>query len=150
MKLIFKSLKRQAFVAVAIVAAGCGQVGPVAGNFDTVAAKGVLTSGGKPLAYYQVMLVPEGQRPATGTTDEQGNFVLGTNYPGDGAVVGKHKVVISYIGPPSNITPDMDNYKPPKPPVKLLKKYGSEQTTDLTVEVPAGGVQDLKIEAAAG
>ncbi len=111
-------------------------------------AKGILTSGGKPLAYYQVMLVPDGKRPAVGTTDEQGQFVLGTDNAGDGAVVGQHKVVISYIGPPSNITPDMDNYKPPVPPVKIPKKYTSDKSTDLVVEIPEAGKEDLKIEFA--
>ena len=133
-----------------IIVAGCGQVGPVADTFDTVAAQGTLTSDGKPLAFYQVTLVPEGKRPAAGTTDEKGHFVLGTNNPGDGAVVGKHKVVVAFVGPPSDITPDMNNYKPPKPPVKLHKKYSSEQTTDLTVDIPDAGIDDLKIEVTAG
>ena len=137
-------------VAGCLLASGCGQVGPVAESFSTVTAEGTLTSDGKPLAYYQLMFVPEGKRAASGTTDEQGRFVLGTNAPGDGAVVGKHKVIISYVGPPSEVTPDMDGYKPPKPPVKLHKKYASESSTDLTVEIPDAGSSDLKIEVVAG
>ena len=142
-------LKSRLFLLTALGLVGCGQVGPVADTFDTVSAAGTLTSGGKPLPFYQVTLVPDGkQRPAVGTTDDKGHFVLGTDHPGDGAVVGKHRVVVGYVGPPSDITPDMDNYRPPKPPVKLHKKYGSETTTDLTVEVPDAGAEDLKIEVA--
>lgn len=129
-----------------LAASGCSNSGPKADIVDTVAAGGVLTHDGKPLEYYQVMVIPDGKRPAAGTTDDQGKFTLGTNKPGDGAAAGTHKVTISFVGPPNQMTPDMDGYKPPKPSVKLAAKYGNEAATDLKVEIPAGGSGDLKIE----
>ncbi|HVJ68592.1 MAG TPA: hypothetical protein VM510_11430 [Caulifigura sp.] len=123
---------------------GSGSDGPAAAR--TVTAKGSLTSGGTPLAHYRVTFVPESNLPAAATTDENGKFTLGTNSPGDGAVAGRHKVAVVYVGPPDAPTPDMDNYKPLKPPVAIPKKEQSAETTDLIVEIPAGGSEDLKIE----
>ncbi len=113
----------------------------------TVAARGVLTHKGQPLANYAVTLQPlEGQRGAAGETDEQGHFVLGTNSQGDGAPPGKHRVSIAYLGPVASRPDGQNNFTAPQPKVKLAAKYGSPETSGLTVEVPASGSSDLKIE----
>lgn len=131
---------------LSILCLGCGSSEPTAQTYPTVTAKGSLMHEGKPLPYYQVTLFPQEGRPASGTTNEQGQFTLGTNAQDDGAIVGTHKVTISFVGPPQTLTPDMDGYKAPRPTVKLPAKFSSEKQTTLTVEVPAGGSENLTID----
>ncbi len=112
-----------------------------------MAAGGVLTHKGQPLSFYAVTLAPvEGKLGAAAETDEQGHFVLGTNSQGDGAVPGKHRVGIAYLGPPASRPDGQNNFKAPEPKVKLAPKYTSPETSGLTVEVPTSGSSDLKIE----
>lgn len=49
---------------------------------------------GQPLAHGDVIVAPHGQRPAFGKLDAEGRFVLTTNEPGDGTVIGTHSVAI--------------------------------------------------------
>lgn len=131
---------------------GCqSDPGPVAEVFRVVKASGTLTFEGKPLPGYQVTFTPAGgERVAVGISDAEGRFQLGTNAPGDGAVVGQHKVAIVWVAP---VTEDDTAADPiddpsllPKPPVKLPAKFSSAETSGLSFEVPSGGVDDLKIE----
>lgn len=132
---------------------GCtSDPGPVATNEASVPASGVVTFKGKPLPEHQVVLIPiDGRRPATGVTDAEGKFVLGTNTPGDGAPAGLAKVGIVWAGPEQ--TGDAvdqsaidDPSKMPKPTVVIPAKYSNPETSELTAEVPASGTSDLKFE----
>ncbi len=132
---------------------GCdSDPGPVATVEPSVAASGVVTFKGKPLSGYQVVLMPEGnRRPATGTTDAEGKFVLGTNEPGDGAPPGKSKVAIVWAGPETTVdavdqSAIDDPSKMPKPDVVISEKYSNPETSELTAEVPEGGTSELKFE----
>src|SRR4051812_39285605 len=131
-------------LAIGLVNHGCSQ----GSNTErTVAARGALTHKGQPLSYYAITLAPvEGKRGAAGETDEQGHFVLGTNSEGDGAAPGKHRVGIAYLGPPASRPDGQNNFTAPQPKLKLATKYGSPETSGLTVEVPPSGSSDLKIE----
>lgn len=72
---------------------GCGDSGP-----DMAPVTGVVTLDGAPVENAAVMFVPEaGGRPATGLTDAEGKFSLETLKPGDGALVGKHKVTVTGV-----------------------------------------------------
>jgi hypothetical protein len=133
-------------LAAALVC-GCGDSG--ADIERTVKAAGTLTHRGAPLAFYQVMVQPEdGRRPAVGVSDAQGKFVLGTNGEGDGAVSGKHRVAVVYVGPPStNPEAGMNDFSPPPAPKgKLAAKYQQPETSGLTLEIPPAGSSDLKVE----
>ncbi len=93
-------------LTLAISLAGCsGQ--PNGDPVATAPAGGRLTLNGEPLESYQVVVFPNDSVPAIGTTDADGRFVLGTNKPGDGAIVGSHKVAVMFMGPPS-IDPSTD------------------------------------------
>jgi hypothetical protein len=129
---------------IGLAVAGCADVADIE---HTVSAGGVLTHKGQPLANYSVILQPvEGARGATGETDDQGHFVLGTNGEADGAPPGKHRVAIAYLGPPGSRPNGQTNFTTPQPKVKLAPKYGSPETSGLMVDVPASGSADLKIE----
>ncbi|WLD12104.1 hypothetical protein [Planctellipticum variicoloris] len=127
---------------------GCNPSQPTGDREATVSAGGTLTHQGQPLAYYQVLLTPQApQRPAAGTTDEHGKFTLGTNAPGDGAVVGSHRVAVVFVGPPGSGGDGMNDFAPPPAPkLKLPAKYGNAEKSGISVEIPAGGDRELKID----
>lgn len=136
-------------VALALVCTGCGPGQPTADIVETVPVAGVLSYQGKPLEYHQVTCYPSGgERPAAGIADASGRFTLGTNGEGDGAVAGTHQVAVTYVGPP-NTDPEagMNDFSPPPPPkVKIPAKYRNIKTSELQVEIPEGGIDDLKID----
>lgn len=127
---------------------GCGSVdtGEVV---PTVPANGTLMYKGQPLEYHQVTLFPtDNQRPASGISDAEGNFVLGTNQPEDGAIQGTHTVSITYVGPPATDPGAgmMEFPTPPPPKVKLPEHYRDPQRSGITVEIPAGGLRDWQLD----
>lgn len=128
---------------------GCGASQPTGERVPTVLASGHLTLNGEPLEYYQVLCFPpDGERPAVGTADEEGKFVLGTNQPGDGAVVGSHQVAIHWVGPPSTDPNEgiLEFSKPPTPPVKIDPRYSDPQKSGIVVEIPVSGTEDIVID----
>ncbi len=136
-----------------VVVAGCDStVGPVADIEKVAPVSGTLTYKGKAIEGYQVTLYPaDGRRVATGVTDAQGKFTMGTNRPGDGAPPGIHKVSVMWVGPGSTDAAGQEQIidNPallPKPPVKLPAKYGNPDTSALTQEVPKEGLKDLAID----
>ena len=100
-----------------------------------------------------VSFIPaEGGHTAVGMTDASGNFVLGTNKPGDGAAVGSYKVSVAFAGPPQDDSnqaqapaPDPDTVIP-KPAFEIPAKYIDANMSGITVDVPSGGLTDYKIE----
>lgn len=135
---------------VLVFLSGCGSGQPEAKTFETVPAAGTLTWNGKPLAGFRITLHPAGgeARTASGVTDDSGKFVLGTDEAGDGAVPGQHAIAVIWEPPADDGLGDVveDPSKMPKPPVELPAQYASEQTSGKTVEIPAAGNTDLKIE----
>ena len=114
---------------------GKGEVGP-----EFAQAKGVVTYQGKPLKTGQVSFIPDGSKGtkgpmSSGAINEQGEFVLQTFKPADGAVVGFHQVVVtSYKASPF----DPNNPSPPLESISLIPvKYGDQKTSELTAEVTA-------------
>jgi hypothetical protein len=95
-----RSISRVAFLCglfalVAAAAGGC-QRGP---TWKLAPVEGTVTKGGRPLAHIQVIFVADldagTQGPqARGITDKTGHYRLRTNNGDNGAVVGKHRVVI--------------------------------------------------------
>ncbi len=118
---------REIFIllAISMLCTGCsGSSGP-----KTAPVKGTITIAGKPLPNVGVTFLPEGKGPtASGNTDQNGNFTLRTTNPGDGAVVGTHRVVIGAAeeGPRK------------KGAAAIPQKYDRFETTDLTAEVKPG------------
>jgi hypothetical protein len=79
---------------LALMIAGCGD----SDRATLVPVTGTVTQGGKPLAQADVMFLPERGAPSSGKTDANGQFTLMFNDGRPGAVVGKHKVLISVPG----------------------------------------------------
>jgi hypothetical protein len=96
--------------------------------------EGVVTLDGRPLANVGVTFLPEGKGPlASGNTDAAGQFRVSTLRPGDGAPVGRHRVVLGAAeegGTSAAIPP----------------AYGRPETTPLSVEVLPGQVNRVRLE----
>jgi hypothetical protein len=88
--------------------------------------KGTVHMNGKPLANVGVTFLPEGKGPiASGNSNDQGEFVLMTTRPGDGASIGTHKVAFGSA---------QEGPKKPGAPT-IPEKYAMPDTTDITAEV---------------
>lgn len=125
------------------------------GSSEMVPVSGVIKLDGKPFPFASVMFVPQDSagRDATGTTDEQGRFVLSTVEPRDGAKPGKYKVVIFPGAPATEGAPGMtadqameaaskQPAKAPKSPISAA--YTRPDQTPLAQDVPPSG--DIVIE----
>ena len=79
--------------------------------------------------------IPDHRPLATRKTDASGKFELMTNKPGDRAILGTHKVAISFVSdktPPMG-EPDLGStYKPVSP---IPKQYAVVMTSGLTKTV---------------
>jgi len=134
-------------LASCLVTIGCGSSEYVATLEVTVPAAGVIQYRGQPLDFYRLNFIPEGKRPAAAITDADGKFVLGTNTPGDGAVVGRHRVTAEYVGPQVEVEPGKESFvAPPESKVRLPTKYASSETSELLIDIPESGDTNLVIK----
>ncbi len=137
---------------LSIVLSGCSQqVGPVGEVIPVVDASGTVSYKGKPLNGFTVTFMPvSGARPATGISDAEGKFQLGTNDAGDGGAAGTNKVAVVWAGPQleddTTSGPIDDPSKMPKAPVQIPTKYANPETSGITLEIPSSGTSDLKVE----
>lgn len=143
-------------VCLALVV-GCSK-GPA--RPKTYPVSGTVTLNGQPVDGATVVFVPktavqgaqaagqQGPQVATGETDAQGRYQLGTFAKGDGAVPGEYLVkVFKYpkaatptgpAGGDEDYQPPEENAPPPAPPKNLLpEKYANEQTSGLSFTVEA-------------
>lgn len=89
-------LLRRALVMLVLVLAGCGGRG--ISSLKLVPVKGTVQYNGQPLAHADVVFLPEGGTPATGTTGPDGRFELTTGGR-RGAIPGNHRVtVVAHLG----------------------------------------------------
>lgn len=75
--------------ALALAEGGCHR-GP-----EIVPVSGKVTYNGQPLKFGSVTFQPQKGQPARGEIQSDGTFTLSTFKPGDGAVVGPHKVRVA-------------------------------------------------------
>lgn len=134
-------------MASGVACLGCSNA-PTGEVVPTVPASGTVKFQGKPLEHYLVLFEAEDQRPASGNTDAEGRFVLGTNDTGDGAPTGTYRVAVRYVGPP-DFDPGaggMDFAPLPPPKVKIPKKYGDIEKSGLSVSIPESGNTEIVLD----
>lgn len=129
-----------------IVLTGCNQ-GP-----QLAPVSGRITVGDKAITEGVIMFHPDDGPTAVGTIQPDGTYTLTTFRPGDGAVVGKHRVSIhaTRVGPghlasPKSIDEEIELSRKRAPGGKVLvagqitwlvpEKYFRADTSDLTAEV---------------
>jgi len=126
---------------------GCGK----AGTATTAKVTGTVTYKGQPAADASVAFVPEagGGRPANGRTDAAGKFTLSTFAPSDGAVPGKHKVIVSEVSPTTQgkapPMPGMPGYEEKKKS-RFPAKYSTPQATTFSADVKVGEKNDFTFD----
>jgi len=114
---------------------GCGGAG-------TVPAGGTVTYKGQPVAEANVMFTPEGGGEiATGQTDVQGKFRVGTVKPGDGAVPGEYRVSLT---PKAAARAEGDYSASPPPPFPV--QYTNATGSSLKATVKRGEKNDFPLE----
>jgi hypothetical protein len=106
---------------------------------------GVVKYQGQPLENAQVVFIPDtaSAPPASGATDKNGRYHLMTHVPGDGAIVGKYRVMVTARGP-DKILPEGQsvsglpggNTEPGDP--LIPQKYFLPDTSGLTADVKSG------------
>jgi len=111
---------------------GCGGSGA-----GLAVVKGKVTYKGKPVPNGTINFLPtDGNKPsATGEIQPDGSYSLKTfvtNRPGEGAVIGQHKVVIVAMVDMASRLPEE---RIPLPPPIVPVKYTSPATSDLTANV---------------
>jgi hypothetical protein len=129
---------------VAVVVAGCG--GPRLGRVT-----GRVTVAGKPVTSGTIMFHPDAGPTAVGTIGPNGTYTLTTIKPGDGALVGSHRVTIqaTTVGAGSMVEPkSIDEELALRHKGKVLvagkvewvvpEKYSRLETTELKAKVDPG------------
>ena len=113
--------------------AGCGSDSKL-GSVD-----GVVRLDGKPLTTGTVRFVPAGGRAASGEIQSDGTFTLGTYGESDGALIGKHQVVIIAVQTDPD-APKEGRMMKANPKVKPLvpNRYMAPGTSGLTADVKPG------------
>ncbi len=126
------------FVTVMLLASLGTAVGCSRGGTDaTYRVEGVVRLHNQPLTQGYVLLtsipLDDQQRSHTarGEIGRDGRYRLTTFSPGDGAVAGRHRVVVVATG---GADPDREDV-PTAPPPAIPEKYTSPHTTDLEVTV---------------
>jgi hypothetical protein len=136
-------LAKLSVVAALAIWCGCNNsAGP-----KLAPAGGVVRFAGKPLVGARVIFNPASGRPATGTTDAEGRFQLSTLRPGDGAMLGPHRVAV--IGPRDGFErmPGPGEAPAPAAPAGgLPKRYSTPETSGLEFEVQPDTKNDFVLE----
>ena len=154
--------------ALAVTISGCGRT-----EFAFHPVEGTVTKGGRPLRNIDVIFLADSEAGtvgprASGTTDEAGHYRLRTDRGDDGAVAGKHVILVldpvvarrrmerSFRGPqPKDAArPSSQNVKhlpaPRKTPAdapRIPSSYGRINETPLRAEVrPGEQVIDLEVK----
>lgn len=78
-----------AIIVATVAAEGCSR-GP-----RVVPVSGTVEVDGAPLTSGAITVIPDHGRAATGTIGKDGRFTLTTFVPGDGSILGRHRVVVS-------------------------------------------------------
>jgi hypothetical protein len=133
-------------------AAGClgaatllAAVGCAAPELPSAEVQGKVTAGNKPLPGVTVIFYPDSegaQLPvSTATTNAAGEYALTMPNGKPGAVVGKHRVVVSWPAPER----DLDKPPPPPPTPRIPVEYTVASQTPLVVEVKEGERQTINL-----
>jgi len=131
------SVRQAAAVLVLVGLVALSLPGCSGGGAGLAVVKGKISYKGKPVPNGTINFLPaDGTKPsATGEIQRDGSYVMKTflsNKPSDGAVIGKHKVVIVAMMDMGNALPEQ---RTPLPPPIVPIKYTSPATSDLTANV---------------
>lgn len=106
----------------------------------TAAVRGKVTYNGEPLQIGSLLFVPVAGGPSSeGNIDRNGNYRMGTYTTVDGAVLGKHQVMITAFTAAGGSGLPEDSVKGDSAPVSIIpEKYGDLAKSGLEVDVKSG------------
>lgn len=139
-------LRTFAAVLISVCIVGCGGGGGK-DRPKLAPAAGVAKFKGTPIADASVTFYPEKGPPAVGRTDKDGKFTIKMN--GQlGAVVGKNKVTVidDKSKPGAEIPPADGSAMKLAVTATYSKKYTDPNTTDLIIDIPAEGNNELVLD----
>jgi len=125
---------------------GCGG----SNHEETAQVIGKVTYQGTPVTKGRIAFYPAEGRPAMGTIQNDGTYSLTTFEPGDGALLGNHRVTITAsesVGAAPAATSLMDEIQQARkgqgvPPTKIIwlvpEKYSDRKNSKLQAEVVSG------------
>jgi hypothetical protein len=124
-------------VSMLCVVVGCSESnGPILFNVS-----GEATRNGQPVTDLRIHFTPEQGRESTAVLDADGNFTLQYGMNRDGALPGMHRVWCER--PPKSPQEELDmqsgKFALPAEIQAILDKYGSAESTPLTVDVITDG-----------
>ena len=134
---------------------GCDRSGRLPG---LVPASGTVTFNGAPVEEATVIFVPDSvesnMRSASATTDAKGKFTLATLQHADGAYPGSYKVTVTKTLTTGDLVWEESANDPGRGRLidtqmvadMLPAKYGNENTSDLTVDIPPKGSRNLVLD----
>ena len=126
---------------------GCGSKLP-----ETAVVQGHVTVDGRAVTAGKIGFFPEHGVPAFGEIQSDGSYILTTFSPGDGAMLGPHRVTVQSVliiqaqPDPQSFEEEIAQATTPqrrRPPVPLVQhrvpqRYEREQTSGLTAQVERG------------
>jgi hypothetical protein len=128
---------------------GCGGGAP-ADAPKLAPTSGVVKYKGRTMPNLVVNFHAEKGPMGVGATDKDGKFQIKTN-GALGAVVGKHKVTLASSGGGTNeILPEANGHEmefEKKKQASIPAKYANPSTTDLLIEIPEAGNEQLTLDA---
>jgi hypothetical protein len=135
--------KRASYLIAAytlMIVAGCRD----AHEQEVAPVRGAVWLSGKVIRGGSVMFMPSSGRGAVGPIDSEGNFVLTTYQPGDGAIVGRHKVAVFPVGAVGESDDIPANF------VDIPVEYRNPHSSGIEVEVKPGEENVLEINLGSG
>jgi len=126
-------------LALPLAASGCGSKS----ERETAIVKGTVTFNGKPLHTGSVVMVPDGGGPtAQGRVGADGTYEMGTYTETDGAIPGKHSVMLLSIAEsagPTGLPEDTAMKRGGGQTTSIIpEKFGDLSTSGLKCEVKSG------------
>jgi hypothetical protein len=109
-------------------------------KIGAVPAAGSVTYKGKPLETGSIQFIPEKGRSASGVIKD-GQFVMSTYEELDGAIPGKHAVIVSAYKEVK-----IAGRTEPEQVLIVPERYANPVSSGLTVEVPSGGKRDIDLK----
>jgi len=154
-----RSLLVSLAILESLTLAGCGGDTRPKNRDPVYKVSGQIMYKGSPVVQADVTFVcNEKKRSAFGRTDAQGKFSLTTFAPNDGAVAGKHVVLVRKIEATAGAGKEpevsdaaydptkVDGSKPQAAKNELPAKYGDAATSDLFAVVTAEGNPEMVLE----
>lgn len=115
---------------------------------DIAKVTGRVTRNGQPVAGLTLNFMPENGRPSWALTDADGRYELHYNKGYEGALIGKHHVVVAFrpADPKEEAEIAAGRLKRPADQQEIIAKYGTPESKLFVEITKSGQVIDLQLD----